>query len=74
MEVSLLEYNRGSALIAENIRWLHERDFLLYDICDIYRRASDSAIYQLDVIFVRRDSPLRYRRDFQPENGNPAYT
>jgi FkbM family methyltransferase len=63
-EVSLLEYNRGQPLMHEIIAWLAERDFLPFDICGGLRRASDKALFQTDMIFVRSDSELRAKRKF----------
>lgn len=63
-EVSLLEYNKGAPLMHEVIAYLAERDFLPYDICGGLRRSSDAALYQTDMIFVRRDSDLRAKRKF----------
>lgn len=63
-EVSLLEYNKGSPLMHEVIAWLAERDFLPYDICGGLRRSSDKALFQTDLIFVRRNSALRAKRKF----------
>jgi FkbM family methyltransferase len=70
-EVSLLPYNKGAPLMHEVIAYLAERDFLPYDICGGLRRSSDSALFQTDMIFVRRDSELRARRKFwgdEPDN------
>lgn len=63
-EVALLEYNKGSPLMHEVIVSLAERDFLPYDICGGLRRSSDQALFQTDLIFVRRDSALRAKRKF----------
>jgi FkbM family methyltransferase len=63
-EVSLLEYNKGAPLMHEVIDYLASREFLPYDICGGLRRSSDSALFQTDMIFVRRDSQLRSKRKF----------
>ncbi len=63
-EVSLLEYNHGQPLMHEVIAWLAERDFLPFDICGGLRRSSDGALFQTDIIFVRRGNALRARRPF----------
>jgi len=63
-EVSLLPYNKGAPLMHEVIGYLAERDFLPYDICGGWRRESDGALAQTDIIFVRRDSDLRAHRKF----------
>jgi hypothetical protein len=48
----------------EVIAYLAERDFLPFDICGGWRRSSDEALAQIDMIFVRRDSDLRAHRKF----------
>lgn len=63
-EVSLMEYNKGQPLMHEVVAWLAERDFLPFDICGGLRRSSDAALFQTDMIFVRRDSSLRTKRKF----------
>jgi FkbM family methyltransferase len=63
-EVSLLPYNKGAPLMHEVIAYLAERDFLPFDICGGWRRSSDEALAQIDMIFVRRDSDLRAHRNF----------
>ena len=63
-EVSLLPYNKGAPLMHEVIAYLAERNFLPYDICGGLRRSSDMALFQTDMIFVRRDSELRAKRKF----------
>lgn len=65
-EVSLLEYNKGQPLMHEVIAYLAERDFLPFDICGGLRRSSDAALFQTDMIFVRKDSKLRTKRKFWP--------
>ena len=64
MEVSLLPFNKRAPLIAEVIAYMHERGYVAYDICSQKRRASDRALFQMDVIFAREDSRLRMHRRF----------
>lgn len=40
------------------------RGFTPYDICGQLRRASDRALFQIDMIFVRKESALREHRRF----------
>jgi len=63
-EVSLLPYNEGAPLMHEVIAFLAERDFLPFDICGGWRRSSDKALAQTDMIFARKDSRLRAKRKF----------
>ena len=68
-EVALLEYNKGAPLMAEVISYLAERGFVPFDICDFMRRWEDGALFQCDMIFVRKDSQLRAKRRFFAHEG-----
>ena len=46
-------------LFAEIVAWLNDRDWVAYDICGLTRRPLDKALWQADLIFVPRNSPLR---------------
>ena len=59
MEGSFLEYNRGAPLIAETVAFMRARDFLCYDICQLWRRNPDNTAMQADFLFVRSNSALR---------------
>jgi FkbM family methyltransferase len=58
-EVNLLDIHQNVPLIADVITWLNARDWVAYDICGLTRRPLDKALWQADVIFVPRQSPLR---------------
>lgn len=64
LEVSLLEYNAGAPLMVDVVSSLNSAGFVPYDVCGQLRRESDGALGQLDIIFVRRDSPLRAKKPF----------
>ncbi|WP_394729424.1 FkbM family methyltransferase [Altererythrobacter sp. GH1-8] len=71
MEISLLPYNRGAPLMPEIIAFMDNRGFVPYDICGQQRRVSDRALFQIDMIFVQKDSALRRHRRFsmfEPED------
>lgn len=57
-EVSLLEINKGCPLIADVIRFMDEKGFVTYDICSFIRRPLDKALWQTDVLFIRKNHPL----------------
>lgn len=63
-EVALLEYNKGAPLMPEVVAFMDARGFVPYDICGQLRRASDRALFQIDMIFARRESALRAHRRF----------
>ena len=58
-EVNLLDLHEGVPLLDELAGWLAARGFVAYDICGLIRRPLDDALWQADMIFVRRDSALR---------------
>lgn len=64
LEVSTLPYNVGGPLFADVIAFMAERRFLVYDLCSFFRRQSDDALFQVDVLFVREDSALRSEKAF----------
>jgi FkbM family methyltransferase len=64
-EVNFLDIHRRVPLLFEMIDWLNERDWLAYDICGLTRRPLDGALWQSDMIFVPRDSPLRSDKRWQ---------
>ena len=64
MEVSLLPYNAGAPLFADVVAFMNEEGFVVFDFCGQLRRESDGALFQMDVVFVKRDSQLRAQRKF----------
>jgi FkbM family methyltransferase len=64
MEASLLPYNDGAPLFAEVVAFMNEKGFVAFDFCGQLRRESDYALFQTDVVFVRRESNLRTPRKF----------
>ena len=64
LEVSLLEYNQGAPLMPEVIAFMDAAGFVPYDVCGQLRRDTDAALFQIDIIFVRPDSPLRAKKPF----------
>ena len=77
LEVSLLEYNQGAPLMPEVVAFMNSAGFVPYDVCGQFRRETDAALCQIDIMFVRRDSALRATKTFwnrQPglgTNGSP---
>jgi len=64
VEASLLRYNDGAPLFAEVVAFMNEEGFVAFDFCGQLRRESDHALFQTDVVFVRRESSLRAPRKF----------
>ena len=64
LEISMLPYNVGAPLFSDVVAFLAERQFLVYDFCWFHRRQSDEAAFQADVLFARKNSPLRFEKPF----------
>lgn len=55
MEISLIDINKNAPLIHEVLRVMNkEYGFVLYDITEMIRRPIDKALWQLDVIFLKK--------------------
>ena len=61
-ELSLLPLVESAPLLHEVIVYLRNRGFVIWDIEEFIRSPSDGALWQIDAIFVREDSPLRVER------------
>ena len=57
LEVPLLRYNEGAPTIEEEISFLSDHGFVIYDIAGFIRPKGHLA--QMDMLFVRRESKLR---------------
>ena len=64
-EVNLLDIHLHVPLLADIVSWLDERDFVAYDICGLTRRPLDGALWQTDIVFVKRDSAFRQDKRWQ---------
>jgi FkbM family methyltransferase len=58
LEASFLEYNKGAPQFAEVVAFMNANGFVVFDILDCFR-AKQAVLFQSDIIFVRKDSPLR---------------
>lgn len=64
MELSTIEYDAGSPLFAEAIAYMDAAGFCAYDFNGAWRRQTDNTMFQIDAVFVRRDSQLRAYKKF----------
>lgn len=64
IEASTLPYNEGAPLIYDVFKYMDEAGFCLYDFGGIYRRETDKTLFQVDLVFVRKDHPLREKKQF----------
>ena len=63
-EVNLLDIHKGVPLLHEVTDWLFQRGYVAYDICGLTRRPLDDALWQADMIFIRRDDALRADKSY----------
>jgi len=59
IELNFIEVYHNVTLANEVISFLAGFDFVVYDICEIHRRPLDNALFQIDFLFVKKDSILR---------------
>jgi FkbM family methyltransferase len=62
VETNLIDIHKNVMLVGDLTNWLHERGFVLYDICGMHRRPIDHALWQADFAFVRADSSFRQEK------------
>ena len=65
-EISLLPLIPKAPLMHEVIAYLYNRGFMMFDITELIRSPSDAAVWQIDALFCRKDSPLRDNRVWRP--------
>lgn len=59
IEASVIATIKNGPEIAEVVAYLHQQGFVVYDVLGGGRRPLDRALAQLDLLFVKDDSPLR---------------
>lgn len=65
LEVSLYDSDAGIPTADAVIAYLLERDFVWYDIAGAIRRPVDDALWQMDLLFLQRDHPLRMVKTYR---------
>ncbi len=58
LEVATLPYNRGAPTFLEVVKYMDSHEFVPYDLAG-WSRPNDVHLVQVDLLFARRDSPLR---------------
>ena len=64
LEVCLLNFLNDAPLFAEVVAFMRERNFLAFDICELYRKGNDGVLAFADMIFIKEDSPIRERVNY----------
>lgn len=58
LEVSFARFSPGMPIYSDVLDFMHRANFRWYDIAGIYRRHSDDALGQLDMLFLKNGHPL----------------
>ena len=58
MEVSFIDIYKNGPLVLDVLNFMDKHNFQTYDICSIMRRPLDKALFQSDLLFIKKDSPL----------------
>ena len=58
LEVAMLAYNKGAPVLLDVLKFMDERDFVPLDVSG-FSRPNGVDLVQIDVLFARKDSPLR---------------
>ena len=58
LEVTLLDLGYDTPLLLDTMQFMHAKGFQAYDISHFIRRPFDKALHQLDMFFVKINSPL----------------
>lgn len=61
-EISLLPLIPKAPLLHEVVAYLYNRGFMMFDVTELIRSPSDAAVWQIDALFCRKNSPLRDNR------------
>lgn len=57
-EISLLPLIPKAPLLHEVVAYLYNRGFMMFDVTELIRSPFDAAVWQIDALFCRKDSPL----------------
>lgn len=58
LEITLIDIGDGCPLLLEMLNFMDGKGFQAYDISQFIRRPYDKALYQVDMFFVKKNSPL----------------
>ena len=64
LEVSFLELAPGGSVIIGSLNFMDDKGFQAYDISQLMRKPLDKALYQADMFFVKKNSPLLKSRSW----------
>lgn len=57
LEITLLDVGGGAPLLIDVVNYMQQQQFQAYDISQFIRRPYDKALWQIDMLFVKKSSP-----------------
>jgi len=64
LEASVLNYNKDAPLVGDIFKFLREKGFILFDICE-QKRTQENLLMQVDLLFTKKKSPIRDKYNFK---------
>lgn len=58
-ELNLIDIHKGVRLATDVINLLDEKEFVPFDVSELHRRPLDSALWQIDLLFCKKNSVYR---------------
>jgi len=58
LEITLIDFGDGNPLLLEMINYMDNNGFQAYDISQFIRRPYDKALFQIDMFFIKKNSPM----------------
>ncbi len=74
LETSLLPFFDGAPLFHEMVAAMEARGFVVYDLLGLGHRPLDRALAQVDLVFARKDGPLRRHSHYADAEQRAALT
>lgn len=63
LEASVLNYNKYAPLVGDIFKFLGEKGFILFDICE-QKRTANKVLMQVDLLFTKLNSKIRIENNF----------
>lgn len=67
LEVSFFNFLIGSPDFSDVIKYMADRNYVIYDMFDFHLRPIDNALAQVDILFVKRDGKFRTTHSYAGE-------
>ena len=59
LEVSFIDFLSNMPLVEDVMKFMSAHDYVWHDVMGIARRPEDDTLWQMDILFVKRNDPLR---------------